>query len=77
MEKEAEKQIESEIRNTFEKTKSRKVDSYGFVEYLYRHDLPLWRQEVYKRANPLERFKLGKVEVHVKILNASTYKYDE
>ncbi|MDK8194796.1 Ger(x)C family spore germination C-terminal domain-containing protein [Paenibacillus sp. UMB7766-LJ446] len=77
MEKEAEKQIESEIRDTFEKHKSRKIDSYGFVEHLYRHELPLWRQEVYKRDNPLERFKLGKVEVHVKILNASTYKYNE
>ncbi|MEC0128787.1 Ger(x)C family spore germination protein [Paenibacillus pabuli] len=77
MEKDAEKQIESEIRETFEKTKSRKIDSYGFTEYLYRHDLPLWRQEVYQRANPLERFKLGKVEVRVKILNASTYKYNE
>lgn len=77
MEKEAEKQIESEIRDTFEKHKSRKIDSYGFVKHLYRHELPLWRQEVYKRDNPLERFKLGKVEVHVKILNASTYKYNE
>ncbi|QOS76811.1 Ger(x)C family spore germination protein [Paenibacillus sp. JNUCC31] len=76
MERDAEKQIESEIRDTFEKTKSRKIDSYGLVEHLYRHDLALWRQ-VSKRANPIERFKLGKVEVKVDILNASTYKYNE
>ncbi|WP_440116158.1 Ger(x)C family spore germination C-terminal domain-containing protein [Paenibacillus sp. QZ-Y1] len=77
MEVEAGKQIESEIRETFEKTKLRKIDTYGLVEHLYRHDLPLWRQIVHQRANPLERFKLGKVQVHVKILNANTYKYNE
>lgn len=77
MEQEAEKQIESQIRDTFEKTKERKIDSYGLVEHLYRHNLPLWKQEVYNRADPLQRFKLGKVEVHVDILNASTYKYSE
>ncbi|ETT40200.1 germination protein, Ger(x)C family protein [Paenibacillus sp. FSL R5-192] len=77
MEQEAEKQIESQIRDTFEKTKSRMIDSYGLVEHLYRHNLPLWKQEVYNRADPLQRFKLGKVEVHVDILNASTYKYSE
>ncbi|MDT9722898.1 Ger(x)C family spore germination protein [Paenibacillus sp. ClWae2A] len=77
MEQEAEKQIESQIRDTFEKNKSRKIDSYGLVEYLYRHNLPLWEQEVAQRADPLERFKLGKVEVHVDILNASTYKYSK
>ncbi|MCP1182072.1 Ger(x)C family spore germination protein [Paenibacillus sp. 1781tsa1] len=77
MEQEAEKQIESQIRDTFEKTKSRKIDSYGLVEHLYRHNLPLWKQEVAQRADPLKRFKLGKVEVHVDILNASTYKYSK
>lgn len=77
MELEAEKQIESQIRDTFEKTKSRKIDSYGLVEHLYRHNFPLWQQEVSQRADPLERFKLGKVEVHVDILNASTYKYSK
>lgn len=51
------------------------IDSYGLVEHLYRHNLPLWKQEVDNRADPLKRFKLGKVEVHVDILNASTYKY--
>lgn len=77
MEQEAEKQIESQIRDTFEKTKSRQIDSYGLAEHLYRHNLPLWQQEVSQRADPLERFKLGKVEVHVDILNASTYKYSK
>jgi Ger(x)C family germination protein len=77
MELEAEKEIESQIRDTFEKTKSRNIDSYGLVEHLYRHNLPLWKQEVSNRTDPLKRFKLGKVEVHVKILNASTYKFNE
>ncbi|MEO2205637.1 Ger(x)C family spore germination protein [Paenibacillus pabuli] len=77
MEEAAEKQIESAIRTTFEKNKSRQIDSYGFVEHLYRHDLALWKKEVQHRADPIKRFKLGKVNVHVKILNASTYKYTE
>ncbi|MEK4433711.1 Ger(x)C family spore germination protein [Paenibacillus sp. FSL K6-2862] len=77
MEEAAEKQIESAIRTTFEKNKSRQIDSYGFVEHLYRHDLALWKKEVQHRADPIKRFKLGKVKVHVKILNASTYKYTE
>ncbi|WP_458462322.1 Ger(x)C family spore germination protein [Paenibacillus sp.] len=77
MEQEAEKQIEAQIRDTFEKTKSRKIDSFGLAEHLYRHNLSLWKQEVSQRADPLERFKLGKVEVHVDILNASTYKYSK
>lgn len=77
MEEAAEKQIESAIRTTFEKNKSRQIDSYGFVEHLYRHDLALWKTEVQNRADPIKRFKLGKVKVHVKILNASTYKYTE
>nr|WP_275440342.1 Ger(x)C family spore germination protein [Paenibacillus sp. ACRRY] len=77
MEEAAGKQIESEIRDTFEKTKSRQIDSYGLVEHLYRHDLALWKEYVQNRADPIQRFKLGKVNVHVKILNASTYKYTE
>ncbi|WP_433707930.1 Ger(x)C family spore germination protein [Paenibacillus illinoisensis] len=77
MEEAAGKQIESEIRDTFEKTKSRQIDSYGLVEHLYRHDLALWKEQVQNRADPIKRFKLGKVKVHVKILNASTYKYTE
>ncbi|WP_433750444.1 Ger(x)C family spore germination protein [Paenibacillus amylolyticus] len=77
MEKSAEKQIESEIRTTFEKNKSRKIDSYGLAEHLYRHDLAMWKEQVQQRADPIKRFKLGKVEVRVKILNASTYKYTE
>ncbi|PQP83482.1 hypothetical protein C0Q44_01860 [Paenibacillus sp. PCH8] len=77
MEQEAGKQIEAQIRNTFEKNKSRKIDSFGLVEHLYRHNLALWKEEVYQRTNPLERLKLGKVEVHIDILNASTYKYSK
>ncbi|MFK0526240.1 Ger(x)C family spore germination protein [Paenibacillus illinoisensis] len=77
MEEAAEKQIESEIRKTFEKNKSRQIDSYGFVEHLYRHDHTLWKEHVQNRADPIKGLKLGTVKVHVKILNASTYKYTE
>ncbi|KAA8756563.1 Ger(x)C family spore germination protein [Paenibacillus sp. UASWS1643] len=77
MEKAAEEQIESEIRTTFQKNKSRNIDSYGLAEHLYRHDLAVWKELVQQRADPIKQFNLGKVEVHVKILNASTYKYTE
>ncbi|WP_434748106.1 Ger(x)C family spore germination protein [Paenibacillus amylolyticus] len=77
MEHEASKQIESQLRNTFAKTKTRKIDSFGLVEHLYRHHLDWWKEEVAKRADPLSRFQLGKVDVQVHILNASTYKYGE
>ena len=77
MEQEASKQMEAQIRSTFAKTKARNIDSYGLVEHLYRHHPDWWKEEVAQRAEPLARFQLGKVEVHVRILNASTYKYGE
>lgn len=77
MEQEAGKQMEAQIRSTFATTKARNIDSFGLVEHLYRHHLDWWRAEVARRAEPLARIDLGKVEVDVKILNASTYKYGE
>ncbi|MNC66496.1 hypothetical protein D3C75_1168940 [compost metagenome] len=77
MEQEASKQMEAQIRSSFATTKARNVDSFGLVEHLYRHHPDWWRAEVAQRAEPLARIHLGKVEVDVKILNASTYKYAE
>lgn len=77
MEQEAGRQIEAQIRSTFATTKARKVDSLGLVEHLYRHHPDWWRVEAARRAEPLARIHLGKVEVNVQILNASTYKYGE
>ncbi|WP_342554141.1 Ger(x)C family spore germination protein [Paenibacillus sp. FSL R7-0652] len=77
MEQEASRQIEAQIRKSFATTKARKVDSLGLVEHLYRHHPDWWRVEAARRAEPLARIHLGKVEVNVKILNASTYKYGE
>ncbi|CAI6085675.1 Spore germination protein B3 [Paenibacillus sp. JJ-100] len=76
-EQEASKQMEAQIRNTFAKTKARGIDSFGLVEHLYRHHPDWWKEEASKRADPITRFQLGKVEVNVKILNASTYKYND
>ncbi|MGQ8875268.1 Ger(x)C family spore germination protein [Paenibacillus sp. TSA_86.1] len=77
MEQEASKQIEAQIRSTFAKSQARNIDSYGLVEHLYRHHPDWWKEEIARRDKSLARFQLGKVEVNVNILNASTYKYGE
>ncbi|MCW3795747.1 Ger(x)C family spore germination protein [Paenibacillus sp. LS1] len=76
MEQEAERQIQSEIRSTFQQTQSMKIDTYGLVEHLYRYNYKLWGDHANNRDNPLEQFKLGTVDVQVNILNANTYKYN-
>lgn len=76
MEQEAERQIQNEIRSTFQQTQSMKIDTYGLVEHLYRYNHKLWADHANNRNNPLEQFKLGTVDVQVNILNANTYKYN-
>ncbi|WP_339276016.1 Ger(x)C family spore germination protein [Paenibacillus sp. FSL W8-0426] len=76
MERLAAQQIQKDIRHTFKIAQSRRVDAYGLAEHLYRHNPELWKKHARNRANPVTDFKLGKVEVQVNIMNASTYKYN-
>ncbi|MFP3633095.1 hypothetical protein SB776_41525, partial [Burkholderia sp. SIMBA_045] len=61
MKKDAEEQIEKQIRGTFLKGIAAGTDLYGFEEALYKLDLNAWKQFAKNHNNKLKADALAEV----------------
>ncbi|MGG1660662.1 Ger(x)C family spore germination protein [Brevibacillus sp. NRS-1366] len=74
IQKDAEKQIEKQIRATFLKGIKAGTDLYGLEEALYKHDLGAWKQFAKDHSRKLTADALAEVSVNVRLSDSGKMK---
>lgn len=71
-----EKQVATQIRNTFLKGIAQGADLYRLEETLYKQDVQAWKQFAKNRANRIAADAIAELSVHVRITNSGKMKRD-
>lgn len=74
VEKEAVKQVEAEIKHTFDYAKQQGADPYQLEHVLYRKTFPLWSKLTDNGERPLADYSLKSVKAELDLIHSGMYK---